>query len=254
MDEIVTSFTKYFSSRLRTQLYGLLGFWWVVFHWEFFYALFFVNQNIIFRKTGLLKNEYLKQHFYDYSHKQFWVQFLASVILTFAMTILMIWVIPRFILIRAFEREQKDRAERLKVKIKYEEDVQKERTNLEKKITQLEEQLAKRFASTEKRVVQEKKVQDADPTSKWQEEYDQLKKSQLYNDFDELVKSLYEYGGKTKVVSDDIMERTIFELDRDLLAYSDANDLISYDRSKGIISLTEKGKFFIKQYQSETTS
>ena len=44
---------------------------------------------------------------------------------------------------------------------------------------------------------------------------------------------------------------TAFRLDQDLLAYADANELVEYDRDIDKISLTDKGKYFIRRYQSD---
>lgn len=251
MNEVIGSIAKHFDMRMRTPVYGIFGFWWIVFHWEFFYTLLFVDQNKIFVKTGLLKNEYLKQRFYDYSHAYFWRYFILSLLGSLLLTYLMIWVVPRLILISAFDKEQEHIASKREIKLKYEQNIQEQRTKLEKEKTKLEEQAVKKFEASERKVAQIKKVQKTDPSIMWQEEYEQFADSPLYQRFEQLIRSLYEFGGQVKVVNElEYTTQTVFELDRNLLAYADANELIRYDRRQNIIELTEKGKYFVKRYQA----
>ena|GEM_PF-531878 len=250
MDEIFGSLAKYFGTRVRTQIYGLFTFWLFILHWQFFYTLLFVSQDLIYKKTGLLKNVYLKCTYGNVHSLNFWVYVVVTVIVSASLTYLMIWIMPQLILERAYEKEQKDKAQRLKIKLKYEQDIKDEKTKLEKKLTALEEQTTKRLVATEKKVDTERKVQEKekDLTSDWQLDYNKFATSNLYKRFDEFIACLYQHGGQTHI-EDPTFGSIIFELNKDMLAYADSNNLVSYDRSKGYISLTDKGKYFVKTYQ-----
>ena len=37
---------------------------WAIFHWQGIYATIFVDQNVIYKRYGLLKNEYVNKYFF----------------------------------------------------------------------------------------------------------------------------------------------------------------------------------------------
>jgi hypothetical protein len=236
MPNFIDSVFSHFEQRLKTQLYGVFAFWWVVLHGEFFYTLLFVDENKIYGKTGLLKNEYLHTHYFNYQRPGFWLgQLFLFAVAAFA-TYLMIWVIPKRLLTPAYRSERAYEFEKQKIRLEYE----KEKGRLE---TAVEEQAAKTRQATEKKVKAEEQITLADPTVLWEEEFQQLKNRDIYNFFDELIQSLYEQHG--------LVNNGDFRLDRDVLAYADSNGLVDYDRSEGEITLTDKGKYFVKKYQAE---
>lgn len=257
MGEVWGSIVEYFKSRMRTPVYGVFTFWWMILHWEFIYALLFVSQADILKHTGYLKNEYLKRYFTNYLDSGFWWWSAISFLIAGFMTYLMVWIIPRLVLNRAFERQQKDNAAKRKIKLKYAQEIQVEKTKLEEEKTKLETQTGKKLAATARKAAQAKKIVDLDPEILWQTEYEEFKKSQLFKKFDRLITALYRHNGQT-VIEDTRYpvgraERVQFVLNPDLLAYADTSGLINYDRSNKIISLTDKGKFFVKQFQGHKT-
>lgn len=236
MNDFLTSLLQYYRSRAKTQIFGVFSLWWIIFHAEYFIVLLFVEQSLVYEKNGLLKNEYLNRIYgpgWDSEH-------LVRFVLPFVLTYLTIWWLPRWVFIHAYRKEKQNDYERQEIKIEHELRIEKLKTasavrnvkNLEKRETSLKK---------------EKKIEKDNPEVVWEQEYQNFKTLNLYQYFDELIESLYTHGGKIKVY---LGGSTSFELDRDLLAYADANALITYDRDKDFISLTEKGRYFVKQYQS----
>lgn len=239
MKDFLDSLAEHFSHRVKSQLYGTFGFWWIVIHWQFFYSLIFLDQNLILKKTGLLKDTYLRRTYFDYSNFFFWVRS----VLPFLLTYLTIWWFSRLLLI-AYRKEKNDEYDRNLIKIEVEQKLEKRKATLEeKKIEQLD--------VTTERVQKEQAVESLE-TSTWNKEYEALKKSNIWPHFDELVDCLYSYKGRVKYVGSGVAHRPEFQLDKDMLAYADSNNLVNYDRQDDHISLTDKGKYFVKQYQSQT--
>ncbi len=238
MKDFIDSIFNHFSERLKTQVYGILAFWWVVLHGEFFFTLLFVDEDKIYDKHGLLKNEYLAKYYLNFDDPNFWGRQLLLFALAAALTYLMIWILPKYVLARAFRKEKEHEAEKRRIKI----DLEKQDQVLQ---AQLAEASTKKLEAAEQKVKTERKVSQTDPAIVWSDEFERLKPLGVYTYFDQLIKSLYEYGGRVATPNGG------FRLDRDLLAYADANELIEYNRTAGRISLTDKGKYFVKRYQNE---
>lgn len=242
MNELFGSIAKYLNTRMKTPVYGVFSFWLIVLHWEFFYTLLFVDQGYILQERHMLKNEYLESLL---SGPGALMWHIVSVLLAAFFTYLMIWVIPGFVLIRAFVAEQKHLFAKRLERIKLEKAVQEAEADLERTKTQSERQ---RLDEAEKRIAQEKKAEAADPAIVWEKEYSELMRLPLYREFGQLIECLYVHAGKVKVK--DFSGRITFELDADILAYSDSNELVQYNGNEGVISLTDKGRFFVRRYQA----
>lgn len=81
----------------------------------------------------------------------------------------------------------------------------------------------------------------------WEREYFKMKKSGIANNFSDLFKLVYEFGGRIKNMHGKSYIST------EVLAYAHANGLIEYKEgtSQNIVELTEKGKFFIRHHIEE---
>ena len=228
MKEIVDSIVEYFKSRMKTPIYGLFSFWWVVLHWEFFYTLVFVNEKDILTHTGYLKNEYLRMHFMNYSDTAFWWWLLLSFLLSSFFTFLMVWLIPRLILLPAYGQQKSHEFDKRRVKISHEKELERLGTQLQKiETTQI------RAAERKSRV-----IRSASPEVRWERDFRSLVESPLFDDFQKLIDRLYGHGGDMR------------NFDSDLLAYAEANDLVEFDRDDVRAIPTDKGKYFIKIYQT----
>jgi len=144
-NEIIGSVNGALKKRFHTPLYGTFTLAWMVFHWDFLYTAVFVNQDLIYRKTGLLKNEYLHHEFFNYSSFSFYLLW----ILPFIATWLVIWVLPKYLLLPAFRKDQKYRTDQKLITIS-------EERKIEAEETKLEEASVKRLDVTTEKVKKEK--------------------------------------------------------------------------------------------------
>lgn len=240
MKEVVDSVFQQFNNRLRTPFYGLLTSWWVILHFEFFYTLLFVDESKIYDQTNMLKNEYLHQKFWS-GGVDFW--FWQGVLFSIALllTLFMIYVLPRYVLVRIHAREQDDFFLRKRKRMQIDHQIKQEQLKLEQSETET-------IKALEKTVVEQsrarKKIEETDPTALWKSEYKEFGKTDLYNSFDELIELLYTENGKIPVT-----------VNKNLLSYAEGSDLVAIERNSidntYRVALTDKGKFFVKQYQTE---
>ena len=204
MKEIVDSVTKIIKNRLTNSLYGVFFFSWIAFHWSFVFSIFALDDIKILQITGLLKNEYLIQRYFNPSDFWFWF----SWIMPFIVTYFIIWRLPKWILLKAYDKTEEYEIEKKIIKIK-------QQKRIEQEETKLQEQTVKKVAAVAKQVVEEKKIKNTDPNS-------------AYHNF---INSLYS-GSKY-----------IPNLNVDHVSYFDALGLINIV-GNNVESLTEKGKYF----------
>ncbi|PIQ78691.1 MAG: hypothetical protein CO042_03250 [Parcubacteria group bacterium CG_4_9_14_0_2_um_filter_41_8] len=220
-NEITNSVKKNFKDRFSSPVFGTFFIWWVIFHWEFVYAMFFVDESRVWRTTNMLMNDYLRARYFhiDWSFVFFWLA-------PFVMTFVTIWWFPRFILIPLFRKWEEYESEKQIIKIK-----------IGRKI---EEETVKRLEVTSQKIEKEKKIEEADPSINLEREYLQFRKSDFFNNFKRLIESIYKHHGYVSTVN--------FEVPRDILAYTHSNGLVEFEDNNRKIHLTEKGKYFVKQY------
>lgn len=237
-NEILDSANVVLKKKLTVQIYGVFMFSWAVFHWELLYAAFFVSEDKILHKTGLLRNEYLTKQFFNYHDPKFYIDWVLPLILTWAV----IWVFPKYIILPAFRKEEEQRIEKCKISLECE-------RKLEQESTRLEKQSIKKLEATSKKVQKEKAIKKIDPQALWLGEYEQFKKLSIYNKFSYIIDSVYSHAGQVKTGYSMGVYR--FEVPRDILVYADTNELVAFSADKTKISLTNKGRMFVKQFTVE---
>lgn len=244
MREFIDSFAKHIGKRAKSQLYGVFGFWWIIFHWSFFYSLILLDQNLVIKETGLLKDVYLKQTYFNYKTGRFWFDFLMP----FVMTYLTVQWLPKLV-IWAYRKEKTDEYDRQVIKVTHDKKV-------ERLITELEERRIKTLDKAEERVEKEQKVENLE-TQEWRKEYEALKGTAFYGQFQKIIEAVYKYRGQVKAVWNTQAGYYQFEVPVRILTFAHTNNIIQFDKDSGdggVIQLTDKGKFFVRQYTLDTES
>jgi len=229
-NEITDSAEDVLNRRASTPIYGTFIISWIIFHWEFLYTSFFVNEDFIYRTTGFLKNQYLVNTFINYNNWYFYFSWIMPFILTW----FVIWVLPKLILLPAFEKDEEYRVSKIKIRVDLERGLVDKKTELAKSET-------RKFEAEEQKVIKQKKVEKIDPGILWEQEYLDFKNSPNYDPFELVLKTIYENGGYLRDSG----------IPTELLAYVHGGGIVELNNDKfnnRIISLTEKGKFFVEQY------
>jgi hypothetical protein len=229
-NELVDSLKDNLRKRMDSSIYGTFIVYWLIFHWNFVYTMFFISEDKIWNSMGLFKNDYLVKTFFNYHTVFFYIYW----ILPFALTYLTIWVFPKLIVIPAFKRESEDETEKKIFKI-----------NQEKKISSaqisLETEKTKEIKAVAKKVEEEKKIEKVDPKISWDRDYEEFKQSGYSPAFSGFLNQFY--SG----------QKYLYEFSPQNISYFDALQLLELDGNE-ITSITAKGKHFaLKLKQSSNT-
>lgn len=241
MDNFFKSIGESISKKASSGFLCAYTFFWVTFHWEGIYTTIFTDQEKIFERFGLLKNEYVAKYFFGYKGWDDWY-FYAGFLLPLGLSYGFIWLLPRFVLLPAFVKEREYKLNKQKVVIGNEIKIEAHRAALatkSKKALEAEEKVAKK----------RKNLAELDPGIAWSQEYSLFEDSGLSGILSVIAESVYEHGGHVKrYVKNN--RWTGIDLDRDTIAIAHTNDLI--DISDDTISLTDKGKYFLgRSYQNK---
>lgn len=236
-NELVESTDIAIKERLTSPFYGYFICSWLLFNWQIIYVAFFVSQDNILTKTGLLRYQYLQQSFPILWSWGFFLEFLIYPLLA---TALFFWVFP--LVTRIYYRKSLKNQKALR-RIDIEENLQISKE--EKKLVKEETDLIKTKSEQEK---QKKKVEKETPEILWQKEFEDFKGHPSYINFSQLKNVIYNNSGKTHKWNGASYVRLI---NTDVLATAHTKNLIlinGKEYSDERIELTEKGRFFMSKY------
>jgi len=239
-EEIQNSIKDNIKERISSPFYGTYFISWLIFHWQIIIVLFFVDEDYIWQTNQLMKNEFILKYFVDYADFWFWFRWITP----FILTILIIWVFPKYISIPAFKKSQKDNSLKeifkLQEKIKIEEEENELRN---KKILKLEK---------EKEIIKkEKDIEQIDPELNWEKEYKNFREMPYYIQFKYIITSVYSHNGNTSWSEG--LNLGINKIPEEVLAFAHSSGLINFTKDgKSRIELTEKGKYFVKMYNNDS--
>lgn len=235
-NEFMQSVNDTIKKRTASPVYGTYIIYWVIFHWQLIYTAFFVSEDKIWASSGLLRNEYLYKTFFNYNNLSFYLYWILPAILTF----LTIWYFPVWFGIAAFSKDEEFRIKKRKIRIQ-------KNKELEVEETKLEEKNVERLETVEKKVKKEKDIKFLDPTIEWQKDYEKFKQTKFFKSFNFIIESIYKQNGWIKKN----VGYNVFQIPQDLLAYAHTNNLVKFINKSEQIELTDKGKFFVKNYTIE---
>lgn len=165
------------------------------------------------------------------------------------MTGLFVWPFQKYVLIRAYQIEQANRTARKKVKLSEEQQLAAYRATLLEKESKKVNAESKKIAAETKLSKTKQEAAKTDPTILWDEDYEKFKKTAFFNQFARIIECIYQHDGNYRITDYD--DRVIFSLSPNLLAFVDTEELAALNYSAETISLTSKGKHFVKRYQEE---
>lgn len=238
MKEILQSMLSSLKERTVSPFYGVLSLVWLAVNWQVLVVIIFVDENLIFSKTGLLKNEFIQHYLLDFATATFWIRSL----IVLGLSVLIIWAFPKTIVRWAFTSNEKERVARRRITIQ-------QNKLLEQDKAELLEQKRENIDKEVNLVESENKLQVSENES-WNQEYVEFKKSPHFKDFNKVLHSFYsrhglvKWGRGTVASPNDGINETV-------LAYLDSNGLLEMDVERSRFDLTTKGKYFVKLYTLE---
>jgi len=232
--KIFSSCSETVEERLGSSMYGSLIVSWLLWNWEFIYVTFFVDQQYILDKTGLLKIDYIlnSYHFLPFFWSGVW-WIVRLVIGPIVSAYLINWQLSKIEYL-FFRKSLCLDIEKKKEKIRQEETILK----TEKQALKTKEEKIDIEKNIERKMSEEEL---------WEKEYDALKNNiNLSKALDALKKCLYTNNGNVHHPSRGRL------ISSEELALLDVNGIIEFsDEYRNKINTTKKGKTFLKIYIKE---
>jgi len=233
----------YLNGRAKTQLYGIFIFWFLLLHANIIFTSLFVSQDLIYKSTDMLKNEYIGHTYFQTGEWSFWILELAKLWAAVSLTYLMIWLLPKTLVARAYDQELDDHYKRRAKKIKKDLELEKQRQTLS------DEQL--KTTKKQEAVVEKQEDLEQKELRQWQKEYKAFVDSGLQGILKDITRSVYEHGG---YIVRYVKRNTQYSpnIDKDTVAIAHSSGLVELNVDNDRITLTPKGKYFISQAYLES--
>jgi hypothetical protein len=228
--------------KARSYIYGIYIFWVLIFSSPIILTALFTDQSILFNAKHKLKNEYIASTYFDLTQ---WYSYAYLALIIFgsaAMTWLIIWRLPKWIVNKAYIEEINNQYLKEELRIIKEQELEdKKSQNIDKKIQNIEK---------EEEAVDKQEDLASKEQRQWTREYNVFKKSNMYDDFDDIVDSIIDHYGRIRET--DFKNTITWSIDKELLAYAASNELVDLNQEDASINLTKKGNHFLKLYQLDT--
>lgn len=243
MKEVASSIKERLISNLSNPLYGTFIISWSIFHWNFLYSLFFLSEDKIWESQKILKNDYLISRYFDFSDPYFYI----SWILPFVVTYIVIWRLPNWLFLRAYEENSSYETGKVLIQLS-------QKTKIEKEQAKLEQESAKKVEAVVTRKRAEKIVKDLDPAVEWARELKKYENS-LLEGMRYARQAIYQTNGAFSAQQGDKWDQESY-IPSNILSRLDAFGLVKIERnpnhpSRSVVSFTEKGKYFLRQLQEQ---
>lgn len=225
---------EYLNKKASSTLIIVFIVFWIVCHSQGFATMLFTDQDLIFQKYGMLKNEYLNQYFFgNICDIDFWIRALLPLFLTW----FYIWIMPKLIINRAYKKQINDKVDREIIKEEAQQKLIKEQKETAKEeVAATKEQV--------KLVRENKKLENETPEKIWNKEYEEFTKISDHGQIlAQLQNAIYQHRGFIRSNYGDIYVTS------EALMICDTNNLITI--SGNTCSITDKGRYFLKRFSSE---
>jgi hypothetical protein len=234
----------FFSGKAKTRVYTTFLGWLLIFHIDILFIAIFTDQAVLFEKTNQLKGEYVFSYFV---HFGIWAIVIEALRLGLAtlMTYLMIWVIPKSLNEKSYKEELDIEFRLRKMKVVHEEKLnQREESVVNQQLKNLE--VEKEMA------IERAKLEDTPEQVRWDQEFSEFMNiSNGRMALREVSNTMYSQNGHLYGYRDG--NGNYIEADgvnASNLALVDTNGLVDILDKGAMLSLTEKGKYFIKRLSS----
>lgn len=236
-NEFVASAKLAMNDRLTSPFYGYFLISWLIINWRVVYSATLLDQQLLYEKTNLLRNEYVETLVPQLLTFDWFLQLFFG---PFALTVLALWLFPYGT--RIFYRKYiRNKVANKIIELQELREEKRQETALAKQEVDLLE-------TTIKRAKVEKKAEKESPEVVWEKEYENFKRLTAWSQFPRLIDAIYEHSG---LVVDNDGFGGFFKVPREILALSHTSGLVDFDSSKEKIYLTDKGKFFVRKFSEE---
>ncbi len=240
--KLLEIFMAYMEGRAKARLYGIFTFWMAVLHANIIFAWLFVDQDLIYRQTGQLKNEYITSLYFHVGGLNFWLVEATKILCAVFFTWLMIWVLPKSLVAKAYDRELTDDYRRKGKKIQKDIELEKKRQDLSSEKIET--------VKKEERVIEKQENLENKEVREWSREYKALPLARLNTVLDDVTRAVYEHNGHIKHYYVPGEGNHNPNVEKDSVAIAHSSGLVELDSENEIITLTPKGKYFVSRRYS----
>jgi hypothetical protein len=242
MDKFLDSISEYYKGRVTSIFIGSLMAFWAAWHWQVFITLFFVSEDAIYKQHHLLKNEYINHYFLGV--EQGLIPYSLGYIVPLILTLIYIWVLPKWVFLLSYKAEIQHKTDR---KIER----AKEERRLDKQLNTLQMDEIKEEVSVANEVKVLEKISPARAKAQsYETDFKRFIRNETNVDSLGVIHStIYKHYGNIGEYTTPGGDWSRNDVSSDLIARADLNGLVNLEGG-GKVSLTEKGKYFLRQYLS----
>lgn len=236
-------FVADYIEKARSYIYGIYAFWFTIFFSPVLFTAFFVDQDLIYKETDLLKGAYVRQQFFSFNSWESLIYPVCLLVGPFLMTWLVIWILPKTLVRAAYGEELDNQYDREYMKLGKEDELNERRSKTVQETVKVIEE--------EKKITQEQEQLESREVSGWRREYREFKNEPNYKKFQQTIDAVYERNGSVKEFDD--YGNVINQIEASVLATSHSKGLVELDHAnQGTIRFTPKGLYFVGRYTSGT--
>lgn len=248
VEEIKESLYNNVKDKISSPFWGTFIISWLIWNWRVWYVTFFVDSELLLSSRNILKIDYVSNFYHwDSFGNSFFSISLILILPLFSSYLIVFWIpkLTKYYYKKSLEFEYENKI------IKSNKDKQFLDIENEKLIIK-----GKKLESERKVMQQEKILKQIRPEKSqeevWDGDYVNFKQTKYFQEFKLIKESIYNERGATKWNWNNY-GRYSNEISADSKAYFDVNEIIKISKvgSNEIISLTEKGKYFMKKYSEE---
>jgi hypothetical protein len=219
----------------------------ILWNWNFFYKLFFIDQEIIWDKFSQLRIDYALPGY------QWWEYILHFIAYPFGSVLFLIYAFP-FLEKKMYKKHEEDKAEKREIKIKAETKISKVKLEKEKVETEISVEKSKQLKNKEKkREILEKE---------WDKEYKEIIKSDIISEYLKFMAEILFLKRTNDLIgyrsNETCIRRALAKIEEIDLCSNWYVDVEPSILDKDIISshikkewITEKGEYFARKYYKE---
>lgn len=222
---------KYFEDKFSSPFWVTYIVSWCLWNWKVWYVTFFVDSEMLLENYNLLKMDYITSL---YKGDSFWTVLWIIchlIVLPFLSACFIVFIMPK-ITFRFYEKSSNDEFREKEL------DIEKDKKLLQIKESKLK--IAKNIKKTEEEIEENRTQEEI-----WDDEYEEFKKTGYFAKFEDVKNCIFESSGYVK--------SSTFGVPTDINAYFNSNNIVEFtDKNFESITLTQKGKYFLRKYMDDT--
>lgn len=237
-EELRKSFGENLRERLTSPFYGSFVISWCLWNWKVWYVTVFVDSGLLFQKENILKVDYIVgQYQWNLGWHFVWsishlivLPLISAYVAVFWLSKVTHWFYKKSLDTEKMNELAKEKKEGELLEAK------RKRLTTAGDVLKIEGDVLKKEQEVQN-------IKSENLQEEWDDEYEKFKRNSLFRSFSSIKDVIYKREGRTNDFLGNILNTSV-------KAFADSHDLIKMNIGNGgeRVSLTEKGKYFMKRY------